>query len=827
MAKIRQRIRIAILMVGLAVGLGLTISLATAQRDAPQQGGAGQAGQTQPAGTPSPGDLALPDYTERLKTAVDRLPLELDRLRKATERLRNDSIGLADVRAEIDKLRGEIARSVGGLEPLLPTVQAQLNRLGPAPKPEDPIEDPTVTREREKLDATRAEIDGAIKRLQLTDVRAEQLMGRLQQKRNTLLAADLLSKTPSPLAKTVWTDLRERIDTVWRQFAVVITGWLSLLSESPIVVAGLVLVAFVIYAALVHLRDRFVRRTLRVEASGQMPLGFFRRTKIAFYLAPAFAAPRLALAGILTLGVVGLTLYNSQVDDILYALLKAFVLYAAVAALARAVLTPNFAAARLVGVDDSGAQRLSILSRLLALVFGIDMVLSTTIETLLLPSAFGIVAGFLANALFALLLTALVATTFVDEEATEGGQLVSRIFEWMKIPVYAAALAVLISSLLGYLTLGRFIATQIMFLGIGGFTVFLAHRAIAALSEETTVMQATGSAAAGKPRGDDRFNQVVRIFLNLALGVAALIATLLSVGFSLDDVSGLATPFFSGFEVGGVRVVPSSIVFAVLLFIGLIFLTRLVQRWLSKTLLTAKRMDPGLANSIHTGIGYAGMAIAVLVGLSYAGLDITNLAIVAGALSVGIGFGLQSIVNNFVSGLILLVERPVKVGDWIVVNGAEGFVRRISVRATEIETFNRASLILPNSELITGTVQNWTHRNALGRVDVSVGVGYDSDPQKVMDLLLKIADESEMIIRFPAPFVSFDNLGNSALEFTLRAFVSDVTTSLSTRTKLRHAIVEAFREEGIEIPFPQQDIHIRDVPGAALSYVVETQRRAS
>ncbi|MEL7304130.1 MAG: mechanosensitive ion channel domain-containing protein, partial [Pseudomonadota bacterium] len=241
------------------------------------------------------------------------------------------------------------------------------------------------------------------------------------------------------------------------------------------------------------------------------------------------------------------------------------------------------------------------------------------------------------------------------------------------------------------------------------------------------------------------------------------------------------------------------------------------------------RMDPGLAHSIHKGVGYAGMALAALAGLSYAGLDITNLAIVAGALSVGIGFGLQSIVNNFVSGLILLVERPIKVGDWIIVNGAEGHVRRINVRATEIETFDRASMILPNSELITGTVQNWTHRNSLGRVLVVVGVSYSSDPDHVTRVLMKIAEDCEHVIRHPAPFVTFDNLGDSALEFTLRAYVGDVSKSLMTRTEIRRLIVLRFREEGIEIPFPQQDLHIKDISEVAQPFVISAaqQRRAS
>jgi potassium efflux system protein len=203
----------------------------------------------------------------------------------------------------------------------------------------------------------------------------------------------------------------------------------------------------------------------------------------------------------------------------------------------------------------------------------------------------------------------------------------------------------------------------------------------------------------------------------------------------------------------------------------------------------------------------------VLVGVSYAGLDVTNLAIVAGALSVGIGFGLQSIVNNFVSGLILLIERPIKVGDWIVVGEHQGYVRRISVRSTEIETFDRASLILPNSELITGTVQNWTHRNSMGRVVVPVGVSYDCDPEHVVDVLKAAVARCESLLKFPQPFISFDNFGDSSLDFTVRAYIRDVNNSLSAKTEIRTAIAKAFQAEGIEIPFPQRDIHLRDLDG--------------
>ena len=220
----------------------------------------------------------------------------------------------------------------------------------------------------------------------------------------------------------------------------------------------------------------------------------------------------------------------------------------------------------------------------------------------------------------------------------------------------------------------------------------------------------------------------------------ALPLLLLQWGFSGADIRDWSKALLFGFEIGQFRISLARILIGIGLFTALLFLTRLVQRWLRDRVLAQPRVDAGIANSIDTAVGYAGTALALLLAVSYAGFDITSLAIVAGALSVGIGFGLQSIVNNFVSGLILLVERPIKVGDWIVVGNEQGNVRRISVRSTEIETFDRASLIVPNSELITGRVLNWTHRNMLGRAVVKISVDPDADPERVLKILRACAE---------------------------------------------------------------------------------------
>jgi len=207
-----------------------------------------------------------------------------------------------------------------------------------------------------------------------------------------------------------------------------------------------------------------------------------------------------------------------------------------------------------------------------------------------------------------------------------------------------------------------------------------------------------------------------------------------------------------------------------------------------------------------------------MVAIGTLGFPLSNLAIVAGALSLGIGFGLQSIVNNFVSGLILLFERPIKVGDWIVTSAGEGIVKRISVRSTEIETFDWASVIVPNSELITSPVTNWTHKNRYTRLTILIGVSYDSDPEMVSDILLKAAKANRRTLSYPSPVVYFSGFGDSSLDFEVRIFINNVDDRIPVKNELRFEIFKQFKEAGVEIPYPQRDLHLRSlVPGMRMA----------
>ena len=226
-------------------------------------------------------------------------------------------------------------------------------------------------------------------------------------------------------------------------------------------------------------------------------------------------------------------------------------------------------------------------------------------------------------------------------------------------------------------------------------------------------------------------------------------------------------------------------------------------------------MGQGARDALVTIMGYILFLAAIMSGLSVAGFDFGNIAIVAGALSVGIGFGLQNIVNNFVSGLILLFERPIRKGDWIVVGGTEGHVKDIHIRSTRIQTFDRADVIVPNSELISNQVINWVLSDRGGRAVVPVGVAYGTDTVKVRDILLAIAEENENVAKndeMPGPVVLFREFGDSSLNFELRVFLNNIETRLSVVSELNFAIDKAFRENGIEIPFPQRDLHLKELP---------------
>jgi potassium efflux system protein len=782
----------------------------------------------QPAGgVPAASLLALP---EELSQTVARLTAEIEGAEKAVERVKDREEDLSVQRTQIESLLTETEQTTEALMPRFDAVRSQIEKLGSVPDKEQPPEAAPIAAARARLSGIQSQIDGAIKSTELTGLRARQLIARVQELRHGIFARDLLRRTESPLNPSTWQHVFAELPRAGRQIATISRSWWVLAQDHLFGLLALVLSAAGVHAGLRAQFSRMAQRRLSALHDGRP--SFFARAGAAAWLAPTLALPGTAAAVLIYGGLRALDLLTLTVGRFAEATLCGYLSYAAVSALALAILSPQRPHWRLVGLSDGSALRLARLIHGNAVVFGIDMVLKDVIRMLFLPLPVGAAQTFLTSLAIAGLLIGIVRTPFAPLQLTEGETVSPYRPQWLKLPLFAAALAIVASSVLGYVALGRFIAAQVIMVGSGLVLLLLLHLAIRAVIRDPAEASSPPSQMLETHFGlhRERRRQLSRLIIfvvDVGLGLVAVPLVLLSWGFSWADLMSAMKAAIFGFEIGQFRISLARLLLSAFLFLGLLFATRLLQRWLGASVLQPSRVDAGIAHSVHMGVGYAGTALAAVVALAYTGLDITNLAIVAGALSVGIGFGLQSIVNNFVSGLILLVERPVKVGDWIVVKGQEGFVRRISVRATEIETFDRASLIVPNSELITSTVTNWTHRNAMGRLTIKVGVSYKADPEQVRDILMAVAQTSESILKQPAPRVVLDDLGPNALNFSLRVIIPDVTQALDVQTELRLAIVRSFQSAGIEIPYPQHDIHLRDLDRLrqALALAFEARRK--
>ena len=750
--------------------------------------------------------------SNEITEAVARVAGGVDKAAADVEDAKARDSDLARLRGVLDALIGETAPLIDTIVPRLQAVRGQIEKLGPPPAKDAPPESAAIGAERAQLNALAADADGAIRKLELAQLRGRQVGARIQSLRQQIFTTDLLRRTASPLRPSVWLEFADEISDAGGDLRMMGVNWLARIGPRVGTLLAIVIAGCALFGLLRAVCRRLIARRLQPDIAATP--SFFARAGSAILTAPMIVAPGVAAAAFVYLALDGIELLGLQVGLLAEGLMVSFLAYAAVAGLVLATFAPARPQWRLFDVTDETAATLARLVRATAAVYAIDLFLRQVISTLSLSVQMAVVTTLLPSIAFATLLVAIVRTPFVprgDESADPADTRYRP--RWLKLPLLAIAVAVVATSLFGFVALGRFIAGQTLLTGSALVLLYLMHLAIRA----ATTLPIEGRLLDGELGFDaERRGQIstaAAVVLHILLALVGLPLVLLTWGFSGPDILDMLKSLVFGFEIGQFRISLARITIAITMFGAILIGTRVLQQWLGTRVFPAAKLDAGVSHSLSTGFGYAGFGLAALIAVSYAGLDITNLAIVAGALSVGIGFGLQSIVNNFVSGLILLVERPVKVGDWIVVKDREGIVRRISVRATEIETFDRASLIIPNSELVTGSVVNWTHRNSVGRLTIRVGVAYNADPERVLAILREVAARHPDVLEHPAAIVTFENFGDSSLDFVLRVFLGDVMQSLRVQTELRVEILKAFRQAGIEIPYPQSDVHLRDLDG--------------
>ncbi len=266
---------------------------------------------------------------------------------------------------------------------------------------------------------------------------------------------------------------------------------------------------------------------------------------------------------------------------------------------------------------------------------------------------------------------------------------------------------------------------------------------------------------------------------------------------------------FQLFTIKQTRVTVASIILLIFIMIVFAFFSRVIVRTLLKKVLTRTKLDEGLRYTFARITHYTMLVIGAIVAFQFIGVDLSGLAVLFGFLSVGIGFGLQNLTSNFISGVILLFERPIKVGDRVTVGEVEGDVLEINIRSTTVRSLNNISIIVPNSEFVSSRVVNWSHGDPKVRLDIEVGVSYGSDLDTVLRCLKEVGEENVEVIEKPEPEVLLMDFGDSSWNMRLRVWILDPKRNQQVRSELNCAIVKKFREHDVEIPFPQRDLHVR------------------
>ena len=742
-----------------------------------------------------------------LQTTTGGWQRELDRLESELGRQRLRYSELNEFRNRLQRLRSQVEDTWSRLQPRLKADKAQMNLLGPAPAAGQPPEPEQAALTRAELNYHSSLLSGGKAAVDSTNLRIENLLNTIQDIRRKNFASILFQPIPGVYAYETWAHLQEHVSSATRKIRELITNWWRDVRD-PSDIGYIVIEALLLSFLLGFVSWRGIRRLRRWEETTEPPS--WRRASsaagVVFFRALPIVAPISFLYGMIayTQDVPG------PVDWLFYSIAQSIVIVFTVGALASTVFAPRAPQWRLVATSDAGAVRLCCLVILLAFIYSVTTLLYLTTRLIQAPFALTIAVALPSSLLIAGLVVALLRTPFGAAKETAP----PRLFKLIRMVVWAIVAAIVVCAVAGYLPLARFLGQQLIVTGSILALVYLlllwVDGLAQGLSDDGTIVGGSLKKTAGLERGRrEQLALPISLFLKFAVLAMSVPLIMLQWGYSWPDIKEWYRQLFFGFHIGNTEVTIGALLASILVFGIGYAAARLFQGWLDARVLLPAGISGGVRNSIRTGIGYTGIVVAALVALSYAGFNLSGIAIIAGALSVGIGFGLQNLVNNFISGLILLVERPISVGDLVVVGGEEGCVRKISVRSTELETFDGANVLIPNSYFISEKVKNWTLRNKVRRVAIPIGVAYGSDPRQVQAVLLTVAGGNPDVLKTPEPVVTLDEFSPASINFTLYTFVGDINKAGSVRTQLSMAVLDAFAEAGIEIPYGQTDVAVR------------------
>jgi len=761
------------------------------------------------------------DATTTPAQQIDDLRGQLDQVEKS---MKDEQI----TDGKIDDLRGKATDIVSNAQKVSSALQssrdaakARLDQMGPAPA-SGTKEAPELAASRK--DATKAfnAVDAQIKQADGIALEAQQTSGQLADLRRIRFQQTISQRTNSPVSRAFWSDPADAFPRDLANLRDFGNQARTDLAASWTQGNRVALIVCVFFGLLLMTGVRFyIEHRVRHLTANRMPPGRLRRSALILGIALTSTLTTGLGTQLLYLGINWNDTLSHDTDEIAKHIVGLVFFGAFVAGLGRALISAKKPSWRLPALSDETALQL----RRFPMLFSLAIVLFRFLDLLNRTIGTSLAATVMTSSVQAVALTVLAALALIrlsrthkteaDADSDDAGQATAARPIWASLLIAAAWIAIIASwvgLLLGYVSFAAFMAGRVVWITIVIAATYLAMRLVDDLFEtllsEKGPMSARAQAVFGThPKMLDQAGVLLSGVVRLGLFLLGLSAAAAGAGGSVPDLLELGGKLQS-LKIYNVELKPDQILTAIGLFFVGLMAVRVAKNWLSDQYLPRTSLDPGMRSSLTTLLGYVGVVIVVAIALLAMGLSVQNVAWVASALSVGIGFGLQAIVQNFISGLILLAERPVKVGDWVVLDDAEGDIRRINVRATEIQVGDRSTIIVPNSSFITKPVRNMTMANPQGRVQIKLPMPLDSDPVHVRDHMLEAMTAHSAVQDTPAPSVTLDSIDRTAMMFVATCYVGSPRDVGGVKSDLLFDIIARLR--GADIPLLRpQDLVLR------------------